>query len=202
MGPPGTRSRLTILVWPTRAHSVRIWRTVASFATSDTCPFFMVSCTSAEAVETARSQAVTPMRAVFMVLSILLLPEVVDDLRQDLVKLVLRLVPDESLDAREVRHPARHVLEPRLVRLVVGHELDGGIRTAELFHALGQLLNRDLVLVADVDHLADRLRFDDQLQQRADDVGDMGEGALLRPSPNTVIGSPASACRTKFGMTI
>ena len=38
-GAPGILSTLRICVFPTRAHSVRIWRTVASFATIDTRPF-------------------------------------------------------------------------------------------------------------------------------------------------------------------
>src|SRR5580765_1791146 len=169
----------TIFVSPTRAHSARIWRTVASFATSETRPFWIVSCTSADSVVTANSQATTPMVAVFMVrfqyTPRLFLPEVVDHLRQDFVELKRRLVPDESLDAREVGDAPRHILESRLIRVVVGHELDRGIRTAELAHPLGQRHDRDFLLVPDVNHLPDGFGLRHELQQRPDDVGDVGE---------------------------
>ena len=39
MGPPVMRSTLMMRVLPTRAHSVRICRTVTSCASSDTSPF-------------------------------------------------------------------------------------------------------------------------------------------------------------------
>jgi hypothetical protein len=60
------RSTLTIFVWPTRAHSARIWRTVASFATIDTRPFCIVRRTSAEAVDAATSEIAIPKSAAFM----------------------------------------------------------------------------------------------------------------------------------------
>src|SRR4029079_6169595 len=122
--------------------SVRIWRTVASFATSETRPFCIVSCTSADAGVTAKSQATTPMVAVFMVrfqyTPRLFLAEIIDHLRQNFVKLERRLVPDEPFDAVQVGSPPRHILESRFIRVVVGHELDRGIRTAEFPHPLGE----------------------------------------------------------------
>ena len=62
--------------------------------------------------------------------------------------------------------------------------------------------DRHFLDVADVDHLADRGGLGHQLQQRADDVGDVREARDCVPSPKTVIGSPASAWRTKFGITM
>ena len=57
--------------------------------------------------------------------------------------------------------------------------------------------------VADVDHLADRLRLD----RRASSSAPTTSATWVKerdcvPSPNTVIGSPASAWRTKFGITM
>src|SRR5215471_3236587 len=143
------RSTLTIFVCPTRAHSVSICRTVASLATIDTRPFCIVRRTSAEAVEAATSEITAANRADFMVkkqytpLSArskrrLFPPEVVDDLREDVVDLVLRLVTDERSDARQVGNPARHVLESRFVRLVVWNELDRRLRTAEIADTFGE----------------------------------------------------------------
>src|SRR5476649_657119 len=209
------RSTLMILVWPTRAHSVRICRSVASFATTDTRPFCMVTLTSAKAVELARSHAAAPMTSGFRVFMVplqytppgpghpsrvcrrtverepfrrafetavygtSLAPEVVDDLGQDVVEIESRLVLDQRLDARQVGHPARHVLEPRLVGLVVRDVLDGGLRAGQLANALGERLDGDLLHVPDVDHLADGLGLLHELDQRADDVGDVREGARL-----------------------
>src|SRR5262245_66472313 len=59
-GPPGMRSTFTIFVLPTRAHSVRIWRTLASFATIVTRPFWSDSCTSADAVAADRKTIAAP----------------------------------------------------------------------------------------------------------------------------------------------
>ena len=70
----------------------------------------------------------------------------------------------------QIREAARHVLEPGLVGLVVRDELDRGGRPAQLAHPLGELADRDLLGVADVDDLADRLGLGDQLEERADDV--------------------------------
>src|SRR5205807_1028334 len=117
-GPPGMRSTLTTLVCPTRAHSERIWRTVASFATIDTRPLFKSTCTSAEAAEAVSRHAPTAHVNAFSMSTILLLSEVIDDLGQDFIKVVFRLVANEAFDPRQVGHPAGHVLESRLVRLV------------------------------------------------------------------------------------
>src|SRR5262249_49053333 len=65
-GPPGIFSRFTIFVWPTRAHSSRIWRTVASLATIDTRPSFIVSRTSADAADAVHNTSASPARNVRM----------------------------------------------------------------------------------------------------------------------------------------
>src|SRR3954464_6844566 len=64
-GPPGIFSTLTILVPPTRAHSARIWRTVASFARIDTRPSCIVTERSANAGDAVSSTAATPATTTF-----------------------------------------------------------------------------------------------------------------------------------------
>ena len=59
------RSTFTIFVWPIRAHSVRICRTVAFVAMSVTRPLRSESCTSAEAVEAARRIKTAPAAMAF-----------------------------------------------------------------------------------------------------------------------------------------
>src|SRR5438552_2691945 len=67
----------------------------------------------------------------------LFLPEMVDNLYEDVVQGVLRLVSNHGGDLREVRNPARHVFEPRLVRFIVRNQFDRRLRAAELTDALG-----------------------------------------------------------------
>src|SRR2546423_4956134 len=96
------RSAFTIFVLPTRAHSARICRTVASFATIVTRPLRSDSCTSARTAGAAASQATTASamveienRMLTFPRSIdLLLTEIVDDLREDIVESELGLVAD------------------------------------------------------------------------------------------------------------
>src|SRR4051794_26719237 len=106
IGPPGTRSRLTIFTCPTRAHSARICRSVASFATTVARPFAIATRTSAEAVDAAvsdvaRVSAVAAARALNDICTIQYTPrvgaikpgglrgfslfpaEIVDDLNED-----------------------------------------------------------------------------------------------------------------------
>src|SRR5258707_8606514 len=171
IGPPGMRSTLTIFVWPTRAHSVRICRSVASIATIETRPLFSVTLTSAEAEPAATRDRQMAMASAFM-LFILLLSEVIDDLGENLVKLIPGLVIDESFDPGEIRHAPRHVFEPRLVRLIVRNELDGRFRPAEVAHLGREIGDRHFLHVADVDHLTDRLWFGDEFNQCANHVRD------------------------------
>src|SRR5438093_6250918 len=55
MGSRGIFSPLTILIWPTAAHSARIWLTVASLATIEIRPSRIESWTSANTVEPTAS---------------------------------------------------------------------------------------------------------------------------------------------------
>src|SRR5436190_249785 len=48
-----------MVVWPTAAHSARICRSVASFAVSETRPFWIVKWTSADAVVAPNAEAST-----------------------------------------------------------------------------------------------------------------------------------------------
>src|SRR4051812_13001946 len=111
---------------------------VASLAITDTCPFCIERRTSADAVDTAANDSARTKTADFIGNSSMrsapgqskrciissLLPEVIDDLRQDAVELVLRLVTDQSFDACQIGHTPRHVLETRFVGLVIGDEPD------------------------------------------------------------------------------
>src|SRR5439155_12135379 len=111
------RSALTIFVFPTRAHSARICRTVASFATIVTRPLRIDSCTSARAAGTTASHAP---RASAHSLNIsksiyLLAPEIVDDLSQDVVQSVHRLVANHLGGLGQVGDAARRVFEARLI---------------------------------------------------------------------------------------
>src|SRR5688572_16078849 len=128
-----------------------ICRSVASLATIDTRPSCIVICTSADAVDAASSDRVpaTTSALSFIAPSILLLPEVVDDLDQDVVEPVPGRITDEPFRLRQRRDAAGHVFESGLVGLFVGDELDDRFRTAQLAHALGQLQNRHFLDVAD-----------------------------------------------------
>src|SRR6266851_1439978 len=137
-GPPAIPSALTILVCPTFAHSARIWRMVTSFAFTVTRPSCIVTCSSALAgVAAARIAAAARARTATRIgpISIppaLLAPEIVDHLGQDVVEVVLRFIADERFDLAQIRHAARHVFEARLVRLVVGDQLDRRLRDTKL----------------------------------------------------------------------
>src|SRR5262245_6954382 len=187
IGPPGMRSTLTTLVWPTRAHSVMICRSVASLATIDTWPSCMVTCTSAHAVEaidnaptvTSARSFIRRLLTAFILRFWLLLPEVVDHLDQDVVQPVSRRVANELLDLFKRRHAPGHVLEARLIGLVVRDELDDRPRPAQLPHPLGELQDRHFLHIADVDDLADRLGLSDELHQRIHDVGNVRKRAGL-----------------------
>src|SRR5947207_618195 len=160
------RSTLTIFVWPMRAHSARIWRTVAFVATSVTRPSRIDSCTSAEAVEAARSvkRALAAMvfaESIGIPASIrvrgLFVPKILDDLSEDVVQRIPGPVRDKPFYFCEIGHAPRHVLEAGFVRFVVGNELDRRIGPRELAHALGERPDAHLLRIADVDHLSDSL---------------------------------------------
>ena len=97
-----------------------------------------------------------------------------------LVELDGRLVPDERADARDVRDAARHVLEAGLVRLIVRDRHDLGRAAGHRLDLGGEVPDRDLVAVADVEDLADRAGLVDQGYHSPHDVPDVGEAARLR----------------------
>ena len=86
----------------------------------------------------------------------------VDDPGENLVESDLRFVPDQVADLRQVRHAARHVLEPGLVGLIVRNLHDLGSPAGEVANPFSQLEDRDFLIVADVEDLTDGPRLGDQ----------------------------------------
>src|SRR2546426_2058370 len=84
----------------------------------------------------------------------LLLAGVADRDLQQLVESGLGAVPDEAADLREVGHAPAHVLEGAAVDLLVAHELDRRFAPAQGADAVGEIEHRDLLVGADVEHLA------------------------------------------------
>ena len=105
-----------------------------------------------------------------------------DDVAQDLVERPRGLPVDGTTDLRDVRVAARHVLEARFVRVVIGDHVDLGVRAGHLTHAVGETEHRDLLLRADVEHLAvGGLAQLHEVDERTHDVVDVTEAARLRP---------------------
>src|SRR5581483_4559093 len=77
----------------------------------------------------------------------------VDHVAEDLRQRDGRFPADGRVDLAGVGHAARHVLEPLLVRFLVGDERDLGLRVAHLAHLAREIADRDLVVVADVEDL-------------------------------------------------
>ena len=98
-------------------------------------------------------------------------------LSDDVVQLELGLETDERLDLRDIRDAPRHVLESGLVGLIVRDVLDQRVAAGQALDSLGQLSNRDLAGVADVEHLAHGARLGGQRDERIHDVADVGEAA-------------------------
>ena len=69
--------------------------------------------------------------------------------------------------------------KPGLVGLVVGNPDDLGAAAGQRLDAFGELADRDLGAVADVEDLADGARLVDQGYHSAHDVPDVGEAARL-----------------------
>src|ERR1035437_621839 len=90
----------------------------------------------------------------------------VDDLREPSP----RLEPNEGADFSNVGDPARHVLESRLVGLIVRDKTDPRAALEPLLHQLGEAQDRNLLLRADVEDPTIRLLALDELGDRADDV--------------------------------
>src|SRR5262245_33720011 len=94
IGPPAIRSALTIVVLPTRAHSVRISRTVALVAVTVMRPSLIASFTSAragKALPHIRNAAMVPAVKILIAPSVYatllsFAPEIIDDLQKDVVE--------------------------------------------------------------------------------------------------------------------
>src|SRR5580765_1999427 len=174
-----------------RAHSVRIWRTVALVAVIVTRPSRIESCTCADAVEAARTSRRAP-PAIILAVRMgpcqytrpgLFVPKILDYLLKDVVQGIPGPIPDKALDFGEIGHAPRHVLEAGFVRFVIRNEFDRRARPRELAHPIGERADGDLLRIADVDYLSDRLRLDHELQHRAHDIGDVAERACLETVP-------------------
>src|SRR5262245_43294331 len=126
-GAPATASPLMILAPPTFDHSARIVRTGTFCACSVTRPLLICSwsgstCAAVTAATPTSAPASTRMRndmGLLLYASDLIAAHMVDHAPDDGIELHLRLIADKFTDFRDVRHPARHVLEPGLICLVV-----------------------------------------------------------------------------------
>src|SRR6188508_101616 len=114
IGPPVIRSTLTMRVLPTRAHSVRICRTVTSCASSDTRPSRTDSVRTAAQDGVAEhinrnsaSASLVIFRLNIHCKSGPLRAEIFDHPGDDFIELHFRLVADELGDFSEVGHPPR-----------------------------------------------------------------------------------------------
>src|SRR5581483_11538685 len=96
--------------------------------------------------------------------------EAVDDPAKALVEGHARFEPDRVADLAEVGHPAAQVLEPGLVRVVVGHGPDRRPAPHEHPHPLGEGADGDLVPGADVEDLPGRRRGEREPDRRPDGV--------------------------------
>jgi hypothetical protein len=72
-----------------------------------------------------------------------------------------------------------HVLEPFLIGLLVVDELDPRTATGQGLDPAREISNRDLLVAADVEDLADRIGMLGETDQRARDVPDPAEAARL-----------------------
>ena len=122
---------------------------------------------------------------------------------EDLVQAERRRVADEA--AIFLRSGTRRGMssKPVFVGLLVRNQLNLRVAARQLAHALGEIEDRDLLGVADVEDLADRARLAARGSMRPLTTSPTYvNDRVCVPSPYTVIGSPASAWRTKFGMTM
>src|SRR5215475_336040 len=77
-----------------------------------------------------------------------------DDSLQHLTQIQCRLIADRLLKLGNVRDPPVHVLEPSLIRLVVRDALNLGWAVYHLLDQYGELVDRDVLRVADVEYFA------------------------------------------------
>src|SRR5437016_5168573 len=87
--------------------------------------------------------------------------------------------PCETPELGSVRDAAVHVLEPHLVGLIVGNEMDRGVAISSRSDPMGQVEDRDLLSRADIEHLPRRVLVIEQLDDGLDDIGYMTEAAGL-----------------------
>jgi hypothetical protein len=91
-----------------------------------------------------------------------------------------RFPTDEMAHSRGVGNSPEHVLEARLVRLVVRNEAELGIALGTTHDAPSEIRDRDLLLRADVENIADGLGLVEEPDERADHVEYMTEATRLR----------------------
>src|SRR5688572_10493951 len=100
-------------------------------------------------------------------------PLILDDLFEIVAQAERRRVADEVADLREIRHPPRHVLETRLVGLIVGQQLDLGPAAGGGPDTPGEIEDRDLLGIPDVEDLADGARLLDEAQNASHHIADV-----------------------------
>src|SRR4051812_19051111 len=100
------------------------------------------------------------------------MPERLDDLVEDLVELDGWFVPYQRTDLADIRYPSRHVFEAGFVRLIVRNADDLRVAAGERLHLLGEIVDRDLVSVPDIEDLAHCARLVDQGYHGAYNVAD------------------------------
>src|SRR6185503_1383145 len=106
-------------------------------------------------------------------------PLELEDLVHDLLDTEGGLISDQGLDLGEIGHAAHHVLEPGLVGLLIGDEVDLQGRVDAVADKAGQGADGDLAVVADVEDLAVGPRLAGQPYQGAHDVAHPAEASGL-----------------------
>src|SRR5579871_6581630 len=84
------------------------------------------------------------------------LPLLIDDRPDDVVQSKPRRNRDHRTYLVQPRDAAGHVVEALAVGMLVGDMLDRTARAAEGNHAAGQVVDRDFLVAAEVENLADR----------------------------------------------
>src|SRR5690348_15809878 len=92
----------------------------------------------------------------------------------------LRLVAHQFTDFRDVGDTPGHVLEARLVRLIVGNVVAGRTAPSHRYHAVSEIVIRDLVRTANAEHLAAGAAIAGEPDEFIDVVAYVREAARLR----------------------
>src|SRR5947209_238152 len=103
-----------------------------------------------------------------------------DDVREDLIERRCRLPAEKLSDLTSVRDAPRHVVESVAIGFLVWDQGNLGPGSAGVLDPLSQLEHRDLFGRTDVEHLPVDILATKQLAERADNVSDVAEAALLR----------------------